>query len=437
MNLLLGVCLALGIGLLAGAVFRNRHRLLILGLITCGGVVLATVTVVYYSMFLRAIFPGSSSPGDDPIWSSPVFAPVLFCQGAMISVVGYQIGQRVTRSDNSNAQLSKYPILIRCLPSLFAILMTGFLIGQNWVYRQQLAGQARLQQVASVSYSNDEPTFSWLQLRNIPARLRPLLSRDNVPTFVHFQPGIKNPGRYLQESGFTRLQCVEFHDADIDAQDILSLSQNLQLGHLTFEKCRFSEDALRSLKSTPSLAVLNIRECSLSPGDKWNVSGLPFLLSLDLSGTYTSDEFLSGLTGHPFLQLLFLRDSPISDAGVQHIRNLPMLHALDLSGTRVTGTGLKGMKAPLNRLKLDGTPIDDTMMQAISQISSLETLSLARTKVTSAGVAQLVKLPRLSTLMMDECDVGDEVRVHLSSMSSLKSWSARNTRMTAPDFHNP
>ncbi len=241
MNLLFGVCLALGIGLLAGAVFRVRHWLIVLGVIACSGVVLATVTIVYYSMFLRVIFPGSSSPEDDPIWSSPALAPLLPCLGAMITVVGYQIGQRVIRSDNNNAQLPKYPILIRCLPAVFAILIAGFLIGQNWGYRQQLARLARLQQVATVSFSDSMPTFPWLNHRDMPVSLRPLLSRDNVPTGVYFRPWIKNPGHHIQESGLTRLHMVEFQDTDIDAQDILALTQNAQLMHLVFEKCRFTE----------------------------------------------------------------------------------------------------------------------------------------------------------------------------------------------------
>lgn len=81
MNLLLGVCLELGIGLLAGAVFRVRNRLIALGLMAGGGVVLATVTVVYYSMFLWAIFPGSSSPEDDATWSPPALDRIsLMCR---------------------------------------------------------------------------------------------------------------------------------------------------------------------------------------------------------------------------------------------------------------------------------------------------------------------------------------------------------------------
>ncbi|MFO1008419.1 MAG: hypothetical protein U0929_20850 [Planctomycetaceae bacterium] len=367
----------------------------------------------------------------------PAKAPFLFCLGAMIAVVGYQVGQRVTRPDNSVSPLSKYLPLIRCLPAVFAILIAEFLIGQNWVYRQQLARLARLQQVADVLCTDGMQIVLWFQLRDIPVRLRPLVSRDKVSTSVHFRPGINNPGRHIQECGFKRLHIVSFTDSKIDVEDDIALADNTPLTILNFNYCRISEGVLDTLHDFPKLSKLVIRGCSISSKEREEVTPLPISQLHESPDAQNCDQLLKGVAGHPTLRTLVLDDTPITDKGLESVLGLSNLSFIKLSRTRVQWPKLQGLNRPQLSLWLDGTQIDDTAMRMISQLPTLGYLNIAKTRVTSAGVVQLVKVPRLSTLVMDDCDVGEEVRVHLSAMARLQSWSARNTRMTSPNFHDP
>lgn len=435
MNLLLGVCLALGIGLLAGTVFRKHSPSTLKRLIGCGGLFFAIGEIAFHSA-LRVIFPDTSLPEQFSFLSSVLLAPLLFFFGTLVSVVGYQIASRVNRSGSESQHQPISRRWLHWLPAVIVLLSAGFLTSHYWVTQRQLAAKTRLKEIAQVNFLDREPDFPLL--RSLPENIRPKLVQRNVASAVHFHPSIKNPGRYIQECGFDRLYKVEFLESEINATDVIALVDNTALRYLSFTRCRISEDALDTLRAFPILQHLEIRECSISLNGRGGGTALPNSQLHEPPEADVCDPLLKGVSGHPALYELKLADTPISNQGLAHLRGLTNLHLLDLSRTRVRGAGLRGLICPqLYSLSLDGTQADDSTLEAILHLSSLGNLRLGGTKVSSAGIAQLVAMPQLSTLVMDECDVGDEVRVHLSAMARLQSWSARNTRMTTPDFHDP
>lgn len=95
------------------------------------------------------------------------------------------------------------------------------------------------------------------------------------------------------------------------------------------------------------------------------------------------------------------------DAALPLIPKLTKLDSLILSGTQVTDEQLKlvGQAKSLGDLQLSDTPISDAGIKHLSGLTNLTSFYASRTKLTSASMPVFGKLPKLSTLGIDDTDI--------------------------------
>ncbi len=307
------------------------------------------------------------------------------------------------------------------------ILCGGMLFRVHWVNQRSDAAVVRLREVAGVADVMSTP-FPWA--RFVPARFQSLVPQRRVPHQVIFHSGTQNPGKYLRDIPAQGLGYVTFVQSDLIPEDLDVLTQFPNLFVLRMSECQLAEGTLRGLQNLPTLSELTVWKCTLSSTESIDYARLSNLHFLHLTGSNASDSLLRGMADHPRLTWLYLDGTAVTDEGLREIRRLPRLNRLHLGKTRVTGIGLAELDSPVTQLNLVGTRADDRAMTAIAQLSSLETLDLARTKVTVVGVRHLQQMPALGDLVLDRCNVGDEVLEPLSAFPRPIRWSAIGTRLT-------
>ncbi len=318
----------------------------------------------------------------------------------------------------------------RCVRVLIVVslLLAGFGGYGLWSYERYQASLQQLESVADVGYTG-RYIFPF-QGKFLPLKTMLRTPHQRVPYLIDFRSGTQHPGRLLRTFNSPYLNHVIFYRSEIYAEDIDALADNEYLENVEFRECRFADEALSRLRSMPSLRRLSFQRCVLSPKDVVDFSIFPKLFELDLSRSNANDHFLTGLTDNPSLWKLTLIGISITDDGLRHLHRFPNLKHLHLGLTNVTGVGLVNLDSQIRELNLVGTKANDVSMATISRLSSLHNLDLARTKVTVKGVTQLKVLSDLRFLVLDECNVGDEVREPLKAFPKSMSWRAVRTRVS-------
>ncbi len=231
-----------------------------------------------------------------------------------------------------------------------------------------------------------------------------------------------------------------------------------------------TDDILRDIATIPGVRALDL---SGSPGitddGVLQLSGLPRLEHLDLSGTGVTDRALATLAQLPSLRTLFLRGTRVSDAGMPALASCRALERVELqwtatgdeairaldgleqlryfaSGQRVSDAGLAalhgipafkrwmGGEASMgllrfssgpNQLLLRG-PFTDRGMLALRGLDGLFGLNLDASElgITAAAMDPLVQLPNLGWLAVD---ARDDWMPRIAAMPRLRFLGAQDT----------
>jgi Leucine Rich repeat len=109
----------------------------------------------------------------------------------------------------------------------------------------------------------------------------------------------------------------------------------------------------------------------------------------------------------PNLVSLNLHGLPITDAGLQLLPDLPFLNTLQLTGTKVEGPGLSRLVAFRNlaSLHLNGCPVTDEGLSHLAGAPSLMVLGLDGIPLTAAGLKLIIKLKSLRYLSIRGCQI--------------------------------
>ena len=197
---------------------------------------------------------------------------------------------------------------------------------------------------------------------------------------------------------------------------------------------------LKGVKLTPkvmrAVGALEPQELDLSGGALTfellnEMPASPRLRRLWLTNTPTSESMLELVTQHfPNLVVLGLGRTPVADAGVKELTKLPQLAVLDLSGTAITNEAAESLSAiqRLRTLMLSNTKFGDAGVQQLTALPSLEILNVGGTSLTNEGIAALAKISSLKQLDLSRTAIGGPCLGPLLRLNQLRSLALDGTQ---------
>jgi len=152
-----------------------------------------------------------------------------------------------------------------------------------------------------------------------------------------------------------------------------------------------------------------------------HVARFTTLRELDISGLSVTDEGFAHLSGLRDLRRLRVRGTQITGDGLKHLANFPQLESLSLGGPWFNDAGMEHVAKcrNLRQLFLVYTKIGDEGFQHVGKLGKLERLTLDSHFVTDAGLAHLTSLENLKHIELRASRVTDESLKHISKIASL------------------
>ena len=193
---------------------------------------------------------------------------------------------------------------------------------------------------------------------------------------------------------------------------------------------RFRDGDLQILKNLPSLASLDLASFSLTDVGLKELSDLPTLTCLSLSGCCNiTDTGLKELNGYmsPLTSLNLRGCDKITNAGLKELGHLSSLTSLDLSRcSNITNGGIKELRhmPALTSLNFHSCyNITDAGLKELGQIAPLASLKLSGCyHITDVGLKELKYMPSLTDLNLTACyGITDKGLKELEGMSALTS----------------
>ncbi|XP_067947994.1 F-box/LRR-repeat protein 2-like isoform X2 [Watersipora subatra] len=209
-----------------------------------------------------------------------------------------------------------------------------------------------------------------------------------------------------------------------------NLGQLEQLEHLDMEGSRiydFDYQCLQHILELPYLQYFNANIKAVSTSAPYRLTTYsPMIDSMNLTtlcianNSWLTDRMLSLLL-KPLSRLLEL-DLSLTSVSAECIKtelpSLSHLQTLGLQGLRLQDEDLLflGELTKLRKLNINDTPLGDTFLtdKYLNRCRNLELMSFCRTQITDKGLSS-VRLKRLKTLWLDECNVTVGAALALSS----------------------
>ena len=200
---------------------------------------------------------------------------------------------------------------------------------------------------------------------------------------------------------------------------------------------------LKTVPTTPAwlrrLAGKNVLQEPVTlfdSGSKVNLSNLRCMPLLNTVAVYDRnllDAEMAAIASLPRLRNLDLDCVPIIDKQLSSLQNTANLWFLQIArNQKLNGTGLDALLRlkKLTWLMLPGCGITDEGVKSIGKLEQLEYLSLSGTSVTDRGLEHLGHLKELSGLDLTDTKVTDRGISHLSTLKKLDVLDVTGSRVT-------
>ncbi|MGB7344476.1 MAG: SUMF1/EgtB/PvdO family nonheme iron enzyme [Pirellulaceae bacterium] len=256
------------------------------------------------------------------------------------------------------------------------------------------------------------------------AGLAKLPELANIRT-IHIS-GTKGTGAILKKATSNTLSDFQSnHFSDDDFELLLPFAESLKTLRLSGN---ITDDGLQHVAKLRQLQTFSVSDCPNLTDEGFQVLGeLPFLRSIDLTGSNAGDLTIDAIADNNWLRELRLGsrfltnrgimrlseatgisqltiasdDSPITDEAFAHFWRMKNLYAVVLSAPRITGEAFGPMaECPkLDQLTLSGKSVNDAGIACVAKLQYLRTATIggwteeATTKVTAAGLLKLKDLP--------------------------------------------
>ncbi|HEY9772174.1 MAG TPA: hypothetical protein V6C81_00035 [Planktothrix sp.] len=161
-----------------------------------------------------------------------------------------------------------------------------------------------------------------------------------------------------------------------------------------------------------------------------STSALSGLSEIRLDFLKIGDAELNALKDFPSLRTVWLTGTQVSDKGMEALSQLPLLTNLVLKSTMITDEGLKSLRALNLRSLTLPAQITDNGVRALSGLKNLRRLDLSFTSITDACMADLVAMPSLEELYLNDTAVTDHAIPVLAGLSTLKTLFLSGTKVS-------
>ena len=199
-----------------------------------------------------------------------------------------------------------------------------------------------------------------------------------------------------------------------------------------------SDDDLRYLSELAHIQDLNLSHTRLAGRGLAHLGSLLSLRSLVLDWNHIQEKELRHLTSLSRLETLSFSENQIGEEGLTFIARLPNLRKLNLSayGTglyasiNLHGFHMLGRIKTLRSLDLSGSDIDQDGLASLSTLNGLVKLGLENTGVTDSASEALAALVRLRSLNLRGTDLSDDGLVRLKDLAALRELQLADTLVT-------
>jgi hypothetical protein len=228
---------------------------------------------------------------------------------------------------------------------------------------------------------------------------------------------------------------------DVDLAEIAAMPD---LKQLDLSLSRVSDHGLRTLRTAPGIADLNLYYAEQITDEGLSaVKGWKHLKRLNLRGTKITDNTLEILTTVPSLEYLDIGFAEITDVGLDHLALLPNLRELTIGGNKLTDDGVQLLRQlpQLTYLDMSGSQrtdsglwsvlLTDGGLDSVVTLTELKELRVGGTSVSARGLEKLKALSKLERLDLQRCKrVGDDAVPVLSAFARLRVLDIKDTAIT-------
>lgn len=171
------------------------------------------------------------------------------------------------------------------------------------------------------------------------------------------------------------------------------------------------------------LVGVDLRRASvIGESELEKLAGISTLLSIDLESQQVASEGLAQITDLPILERLNLSGTQIDDQAIEAITRFPKLRELRIANTHVSNQHLAKLAELelLVHLDLRQTKIDGESLEVLATLPKLETLILAETNISTHELATLSPLTKLVTLDLYGLEFDEASVEQLKDFKSLR-----------------
>ncbi len=164
--------------------------------------------------------------------------------------------------------------------------------------------------------------------------------------------------------------------------------------------------------------------CRVTEDSREAIANISKVVSLEELCLYGETDGNLEYDASPLAQLQLLQELTLGMGrwhGLGHLKSCSKLFALDLEDAKANDAALRQFdKLPLKKLNLGDSGITDSGAEALGSCLSLETLTFRNTQITSAGLRSLLRIPKLTVLMLWDLKIDALAVDILSQMAELR-----------------
>ncbi len=190
----------------------------------------------------------------------------------------------------------------------------------------------------------------------------------------------------------------------------------------------WGKEACRKIESIQIVGVTNLKDDTFS-----KLRHFDELEYLELNYTNSKDSTLKEIAAATQLRSLVLSELEVTDRGLMYLESLVNLRRLDLF--QIEGLDGSGFRFLVNLTRLNELDLydsDNSVVAAryLENCHWLETLRLGRGKFTNEELNVLSQLPHLTSLVISDCQIDQDVLMRLSKCGHLKFLALPNSVTT-------
>jgi hypothetical protein len=218
-----------------------------------------------------------------------------------------------------------------------------------------------------------------------------------------------------------RLTSLELADLVLDGVTIGNLVSLRGLHTLVLTRVDAGPDPLLPLRAVP-LRHLALRDLQTDSDlalmlDLWPRT----LTQVELSGEWAGHKAMLTLSKAAALQILELRDTRVGNFSLNQIKPLLQLRHVVFEGSTFNDNSpLYFRDLPVERFSCTCRKLGDVGLRQLRHTKTIRHLELRDTAVTGAGLEVLGELAHLQSLVLLDCDIGEEGLRHLVQLSKLE-----------------